>query len=94
MAMSRTVIVILIYLPHKPTNLNKNSRVCSHFDIKRIALKEFILAGQTVNSAYYCEVLWWLHEDFAPNFGDKRTGCCITTMHQLTLPFSPGNFWT
>jgi hypothetical protein len=32
-------------------------------------------------------------EDFAPNFSDKRTGCWITTMHPLTLPFSPGNFW-
>jgi hypothetical protein len=31
-------------------------------------------------------------EDFAPNFGDKRTGCCITTTHILTL-FSPGNFY-
>jgi hypothetical protein len=31
-------------------------------------------------------------KDFAPNFGDKRTGCCITT-HCLTLPFSPGNFF-
>jgi hypothetical protein len=28
------------------------------FDIKEIAHKEFILAGQTVNSAYYCDILW------------------------------------
>jgi hypothetical protein len=33
-----------------------------------------------------------LCEDFAPNVGDKRTGCYITKMHPLTLPFSPGNF--
>jgi hypothetical protein len=26
-------------------------------------------------------------EDFAANFG-----CCMTTTHHLTLPFSPGNF--
>jgi hypothetical protein len=32
-------------------------------------------------------------EDFAPNFGDKKNGCCITTEHHLILPFSPGNFW-
>jgi hypothetical protein len=32
-------------------------------------------------------------EDFAPNFRDKGTGCCSTTTHHLTLPFSPGNFW-
>jgi hypothetical protein len=31
-------------------------------------------------------------EDFAPKFGDKRTGCCITTTHCFALPFSPGNF--
>jgi hypothetical protein len=49
-------------------------------DIKGIVYKEFILAGQTVSSAY-----------FAQNFGDKRTGCCITTTHRLTLPFSPEN---
>jgi hypothetical protein len=33
-------------------------------------------------------------EDFAPNFGDTRTGCCITTTYHLTLPFSSGNFDT
>jgi hypothetical protein len=31
-------------------------------------------------------------KDFALNFGDKRTGCCITATHRLTLHFSPGNF--
>jgi hypothetical protein len=31
-------------------------------------------------------------EDFAPNFGDKKTGCCIMTMHCHTLLFSPGIF--
>jgi hypothetical protein len=28
------------------------------FDIKGTVHKELILAGQTVNSAYYCVVLW------------------------------------
>jgi hypothetical protein len=31
------------------------------FDIKGIDHKGFVLAGQTVNSAYYCDVLWPLH---------------------------------
>jgi hypothetical protein len=31
-------------------------------------------------------------EDIAPNFGNNRTGCCITTAHRYTLPFSPRNF--
>jgi hypothetical protein len=32
------------------------------FDIKGIVHKEFILAGQTVYSACYCDVLWCLRE--------------------------------
>jgi hypothetical protein len=32
-------------------------------------------------------------EYFASNVGDKRTGCCIATMHRNTF-FSPGNFFT
>jgi hypothetical protein len=31
-------------------------------------------------------------EDFASNFGDKRTGHCIMTAHHLTLSFSPPYF--
>jgi hypothetical protein len=34
-----------------------------------------------------------IYEDFAANFGDRGTGCCITT-HRLTLPFSTWNFLT
>jgi hypothetical protein len=33
------------------------------FDIKGIVHKEFALAGQTVNSAYYCDVLRRLREN-------------------------------
>jgi hypothetical protein len=32
-------------------------------DIKEIVQKEFVLAGQTVNSAHYCDVLWRLREN-------------------------------
>jgi hypothetical protein len=32
------------------------------FKIKGIVNKEFTLAGQTVTSAYYCDVVWRLHE--------------------------------
>jgi hypothetical protein len=31
-------------------------------------------------------------EDFAMNFGDKITGCCVTTVRHPTLPFSPQIF--
>jgi hypothetical protein len=33
-----------------------------------------------------------MREDFVSKFGDKRTGCCITATHRLTLPSSPGIF--
>jgi hypothetical protein len=33
------------------------------FDIKGIIHKEFVLAGQTVNSAYYCDILWRLRKN-------------------------------
>jgi hypothetical protein len=52
------------------------------FDMKAILHKEFVLAGQTANSAYYCDVLRRLCEHvrrLRPNFGDKVTGCYITT---------------
>jgi hypothetical protein len=35
------------------------SRTCSSFSMKSM---EFVLAGQTVNSAYYCEILWRVRE--------------------------------
>jgi hypothetical protein len=37
------------------------------FNIKGIIHKEFILEGQTVNSAYYCDTLWWLRENVRIN---------------------------
>jgi hypothetical protein len=66
-------------------------------DIKGSVHKEFVLAYHTANSAHYCDVLgdcvkMW--EDFAPNFGDKITGCCIMTWHRLKLSFSPENSLT
>jgi hypothetical protein len=33
------------------------------FDFKGIVHEEFVLAGQTVNSAYYCDVLRRMHEN-------------------------------
>jgi hypothetical protein len=32
------------------------------FDIKGIVHKGFIPEGKTVNSAYYCDISWRLHE--------------------------------
>jgi hypothetical protein len=50
--------------------------------------KEFIQAGETVYCAYYCDVLGQLHKNVQrldPNFGEKRTGCCITTTHHTSF---------
>jgi hypothetical protein len=63
------------------------------FDITGIVYKEFVLIGQAANSAYYCTGLRRLLENVRrlhPDLSDKRTGCCITATHYLTLPFSPG----
>jgi hypothetical protein len=53
-------------------------------------------AGQTANSAlvtFYGDCVK-MCEDFAPNFFCyKRSGCCITTTHRLTLTLSTGNFF-
>jgi hypothetical protein len=62
-----------------------------HCDMKDISFKEFVLPGQTVNSAYYCDDLRRLIKNvrrLRPELCDKITGCCITTTHRLTLPFS------
>jgi hypothetical protein len=42
----------------KLTESKFKSMLIVFYDIKGIVHKEFIVAGQTVNSAYYCDVLW------------------------------------
>jgi hypothetical protein len=58
------------------------------FDIKGIVHKEFALSGQTVDYAYYCDVLRRLRKnvrDFAPNLGDKRT--CVASRQRTVSCF-------
>jgi hypothetical protein len=67
------------------------------FYIKGIVNKEFALAGQAVNSVYYCDVLRRLRENvrrLRPELWRERTGCYITITRRLTFPFSTGNFFT
>jgi hypothetical protein len=66
------------------------------FDIKGDVTNN--LSWQAKQSIPHATVMFYsncvkIFEDFALNFGDKRTGCCISTMHHLTLIFSPGNYW-
>jgi hypothetical protein len=67
------------------------------FDIKGIVHKEFVRAAkQSISHAtvkFYGECVK-MCEDFSLNFGDKRTGCSITTTHRPTLPFLPGIVFT
>jgi hypothetical protein len=74
---------------------NVKSMFIIFFNIKGIVHKEFALVGRAANSIYtvtfYGDCVK-VCEDFAQNFGDKRTGCCITATLHLTLSFSPGNF--
>jgi hypothetical protein len=56
------------------------------FDIKGIVPKEFVMAGQAVphtTVSFYGDCVN-MCEDFGPDFGDKRTGRCITSTHRPT----------
>jgi hypothetical protein len=80
----------------RQVNSEVESMLIILFDIKVMIIhREFVMAGQKVNSTYYCDFCsdyLIMYEDFTLNFGDKRTGCCIMTTHCLSLPFSQGNF--
>jgi hypothetical protein len=51
--------------PKKARQVNSKvkSMLITFFDINGIIHKEFVLAGQTVNSAYYCDISWRLCEN-------------------------------
>jgi hypothetical protein len=82
--------------PRPKKTRQEKSMLIIFFDIKWIVHKEIVPAGQTVNFAYYCYFYGdsvKACEDFAPNFGDKRSGCFITITYHLTLPSSSGTFF-
>jgi hypothetical protein len=68
------------------------------FDIKRTVHKEFVLAGQTVNSTY-CDILrrlrenvrknWLLHQDNAPIHTSFFIGEFLTKNNMTVIPHSP-----
>jgi histone-lysine N-methyltransferase SETMAR len=47
----------------RQVNRNVKSMLIIFFDIKGIVHNEFVLSGQTVNSAYYCDILQLLREN-------------------------------
>jgi hypothetical protein len=72
------------------------SRSCSSFPLSSRGLFTRNSSWQVKQPIPHTAVTFgWVKmcEDFVPNSGDKRTGCCLMTTHHITLPFSPGNFW-
>jgi hypothetical protein len=60
------------------------------FGMKGIIHKGFVPTSQTVNFAYYCDILRRLRENvriLRPELWRQRTGCCSMITHHLTLPF-------
>jgi hypothetical protein len=60
------------------------------FGIKGIAHKDS--SSQAKQSILHATLTFYgncvkMCEDFAPNFGDKRTGCCITIAHRPQFLF-------
>jgi hypothetical protein len=81
---------------HRDRKRQDRRRACSSFSLisRELFTKEFFLADQTANSAYYCDVLRRLRENMGrlrPELWRQKNCCCITITHHLTLPFSPGN---
>jgi hypothetical protein len=63
------------------------SVLTTFFYIREIVHKEFLQAGQSIphtTVTFYGDCVK-MCEDFAPNFGDQRNGCCMTTRQHLTL---------
>ena len=75
---------------------NLKSMINTFFDIKGIVHKEFVPTGRTVNSRFYCEILWRLREKVRrhhPQLWREQTWLLHHDNARLTLPFSPTSFW-
>ena len=68
---------------------NIKSKLICFFDQKRIVHKEFVPPGQTVNAAFYVQVLKRLWENVRRSdliSGGTTHGCSNMTMRQPMLP--------
>jgi hypothetical protein len=79
------------------TGEEQNQEYDHHFSLKSRGLSTKWSSRQAIQSFPLTTVTFYgyclkMYEDFVPNFDEKRTGCCITTAHRFTLPFSLGNF--
>jgi hypothetical protein len=58
------------------------------FEIKAIVHTEFVLAGKTVNSAYYCDILRRLHENVRKLRSLTLTTKELVLHHYNALPYT------
>ena len=74
---------------------NIKSMLICFFDQKGTVHKEFFPPGQTVNAAFYVEILKRLRECEGSDLisGGTTHGCSTTTMRQATLPSWLDGFW-
>jgi hypothetical protein len=84
--------------PRKATQVKSKvkSMLIIFSDVRGVVHKKVVLqAKQSIPSTtvtFYCDCLK-MYKDFTLNFGDERTGCCITTVHhRLSLPFFTREF--
>jgi hypothetical protein len=66
------------------------------FDIKTVFQKECLPAGQTVSSAHYCYVLWWVHKNLQrlrPKLWLQKNRLSQHDNAPSHTSSSPGNFW-
>jgi hypothetical protein len=85
--------------PKKARQVKSKARACSSVSLTLRGLFTKNSSWQAKQSVLHTIVTFYgdcmkMYKGFAPNFGDQGTGCCITTTHLLTLPFSPRNFFT
>jgi hypothetical protein len=78
----------------RQVNSKVNSMLIIFFDIKGIFHEEFVLAGHTVNSICYCDVLWqqkiWLlHHNSTPSCTSFSTREFLTRNNMTVIPHPP-----
>jgi hypothetical protein len=89
--------VYVVYGKPKPTETERRvkrkvkSMLIIFFDITKNLSWQVKLSIPHTTLTFYGDCVK-MCEEFTPKFGDKRTGCCITTTYRLILPFSPGKF--